>query len=112
MKTFFQKNKVFLLGLASALAVVLQEAMSAASVNWSVVGFAALMAGLSYVAKSWRGAGITITGIIGTLADVFVTNYNGGKVDVPHLIVLALLAIFAAVAPPAKPASYEAPKEA
>lgn len=116
MKNFFQKlrgffltNKVFILGLLGAMAVALQQFIANATIDWLAVGYAVGIAGLSYIANQWRGQGLTITGIIGTLAYVFVENYQGGKLDWAKLILMGIIAVLGAVAPPAKPLSYEQP---
>lgn len=107
MKSFFLKNKVFLLGLLSAVAVVWQEATSA-TVDYKAIALASGLAVLSFIANAWRGAGITITGIIGILATVFINNYTAGEhINWMQMIGAFIAAILAAVAPPPKNSSYE-----
>lgn len=107
MKSFFQKNKVFILGLLSAIAVVWQEATSA-TVDYKAIALATGLAVLSYIAKAWRGAGVTITGIIGILATVFINNYTAGEhINWMQMIGAFLVAILAVASPAPKNQTYE-----
>lgn len=113
---FWNKNKVFILGLLSALAVAItpfvQDANQSEEVKWSTVGFAALMAILAYLAKSWRGQGLSILGIVGNIAAVATTLLTQGtqvnsKNFYLQLILQTFLAILAAAAPDPKNRGYE-----
>jgi hypothetical protein len=106
---FLLKYKVFLLGLLGAIGVSLQELLTtnAGTVDFKVYGFALLMAILSYFANQWRGQGVTILGVLGTLSGVFVSMQQVGGFTWSQFIVLSLAAILSAVASPAKPATYE-----
>lgn len=105
---FFTTNKVFILGLLAAIAVVLQQFLMEPTIDWKTVGLAAGIAVLTYFANQWRGQGVTILGTIGTLAYVFVQNFTVGvPLDWSKIILMAILAIFSAVAPPAKSLNYE-----
>lgn len=101
------KNKVLLMGLLGAIAVAIQGFTAQAEVQWRAVGFAVLMAGLSYIANEWRGQGVTILGISGTLAYTFVQLNQTGTFTWNQFILMSIAAILAAVAPPPKPAIYE-----
>ena len=107
--TFLLKYKVFLLGLLGAIGVSLQELLTTTSgtVDLKVYGFALLMAILSYFASQWRGQGITALGILGTLSGVFVATQQTGGFTWTQFITLSIAALLSAVAPPAKPATYE-----
>lgn len=107
MKDFIIKNKVFLLGLAAAITVVVQQFLGTPEINWKVVGFAAGMAALSYVANQWRGQGVSILGIVGTLAGTFVSIHNTGNFTWNQFILASVAALLAAVAPPPKQLEYE-----
>jgi hypothetical protein len=104
---FFQKNWVFISGLISAIVVAIQQFTTGEPADLKVVGFAALMAVLSYVANQWRGKGVTVTGIIGVLAATFSTIQLGQHIEWTQLILQAVVAIGMAVAPPPKPEGYE-----
>lgn len=106
-ENFLQKNKVFLLGLAASLTIVLQQFLGSPVVNWIAVGYAAGMAALSYVANEWRGQGVTVLGILGTLAGTFVAVHNTGTFTWNQFIISAVAAILAATAPPPKLKEYE-----
>lgn len=102
-----EDNKVFLIGLASAVALALQQFLGTADVNWKAVTFAAFIAGLSYIANAWRGQGVTILGIIGTVSGVFVTLNQTGMFSWSQFLLTSVAAILAAVAPPPKLNEYE-----
>jgi hypothetical protein len=106
-QSFLEKNKVFLIGLAAAIAVTIQQFLGTVEVNWRVIGYAAGMAALSYIANQWRGQGVTILGIVGTLAGTFVAIHNTGTFTWNQFILSAIAALLAAVAPPPKQKEYE-----
>jgi hypothetical protein len=107
MQTFISKNKVFFIGLAAAIAVVLQQFVGQVIVDYKVIGYAVGMATLSYVANQWRGQGITILGVLGTLSGTFYAISSTGTFTWGQFIVSSMLALLFAVAPPPKPATYE-----
>lgn len=108
MQTFLHANKVFLLGLLGAIGTVLEQYMGEATVNYRVIAFAVVIAGLSYAANNLRGQYISILGVLGTsLATVATGLSNGNTVQWPQLILSTLVAVIAVVAPAAKPLSYE-----
>jgi hypothetical protein len=105
---FFATNKVFITGLLASIAVVLQQFLMKPVIDLKTIGLAVGIAILSYVANLWRGQGVTILGIIGTLAYVFVQNITSGvNLDWSKIILMAILAIISAVAPPPKSLNYE-----
>jgi len=109
MRTFLNKYKVFLSGLAAAVAVSLNQLLSTTghSQDLKVYLFATLMAALSFISTQWRGQGITIFGIVGTLSGVFVTMNQTGTFSWQQFIMFGVAAILSSVAPPPKPLSYE-----
>lgn len=108
-KTFWDKNKVFILGLLASIAVVLQQFVGQpdSDVKWKAVGFAVMMAILSYLARNWRGQGISIIGIIGNLAGVFVTIHETGQFSWIQFILQGSIAIIAAAGADPKSRGYE-----
>lgn len=107
IQAFLMANKVFLLGLAGSITVVVQQFVSQPTVDLKVVGYAVIMSVLSYISNQWRGQGVTITGILGTLAGTFVTVNQSGNFTWMHFFMLSVAAVLAAVAPPPKNQSYE-----
>ena len=107
-QTFIQKNKVFLTGLLSSIVVVIQQyASHGNNIHITVIGYAVLMSVLSYVGNQWRGQGVTILGIVGTLATTLVTIEQTGTFTWNQFLFSAIAAILSMVAPPPKPLSYE-----
>ena len=107
MKSFLKKYKVFLIGLLSAVAVVWQQEADS-NPDLKAIGLACGLAALSFIANAWRGAGVTITGILGIMATVFVNNYTTSThINWNQMIGAFLLAFLAAVSPPPKKQSYE-----
>lgn len=106
-ENFLQRNKVFLLGLAASLTVILQQFLATPEVNWRAVGIATGIGILSYVANEWRGQGITILGVVSTLAGTFVSIHNTGNFTWNQFLLAAGVAILAATAPPPKLKEYE-----
>lgn len=103
MNKFFAKNWVFISGLLAAIAVTLQQFMVPGPVEWKAVGYAVLMAALSYLANQWRGQGVSFTGIVGTLAYTFITISSAGTFSWGQFILSAIVAVISAVAPQPKP---------
>ena len=104
---FWNKNKVFILGLLGAIGIVLQDYLNTSSLDWKAVGVAVLMAILSYVAKEWRGQGMTIIGIIGVAANVIVSLQVTGTLTLQNAILSLVVALITASAPDPKSRGYE-----
>lgn len=102
-QTFWQKNKVFIIGLMSAIALAItpfaQEGNPGDTVKWTTVGFAAAIAVLSYFGKNWKGQGLTIFGIIGNAAAVAGNLLTqGSHVNVNTFIMQLVIQTFIAIA--------------
>lgn len=94
MKNFISKNKVLFAALVSALILVLQQAMTSQATDWKAIGWAALIALLGVIGNQWKGKGISVTGIIGTLAYNFTTIYqSGGKFSWDQFILTSVIAL-------------------
>lgn len=108
-KAFFVKYKVFLTGLAGAIALSLNQLLSSGnnSSDLRVYLYAAVMAILSYIATQWRGQGMSILGVIGTLSGVFVNMQNSGTFTWTQFCLYGIVALLAIVSPAPKPLSYE-----
>lgn len=107
MKTFWQKNQVFLIGLAGAIALALQQFIEQPTIDWKVIGFSALIAVAGYVSNEWRGKGVTSTGFIGVVAYAFVTIQTTGHFSWNQFVLLVIVNWLSMVAPPPKSAGYE-----
>jgi hypothetical protein len=106
-KSFWDKNKVFILGLLGSIAVVLQQFTTGEETNWKVIGMAVFIAVLSKIANEWRGQGLSIVGIIGSLAGVFVTIQQTGQFSWTQFALQAIIAVIATAAPDPKSRGYE-----
>lgn len=105
---FWNKHKVFILGLLAAISVALQQFVGTdAAADYKVVGFAVFMAVLSYLASKWRGQGVSITGIIGMLAAAFITEWQTGKFSWSQFAIQAIVALIAAASADPKSRGYE-----
>ena len=109
LKEFWNKNKVFILGLLGSIALAIEPfaANTSDDVKWKVVGFAIGVATLSFFAKEWRGQGLSIVGIIGNISAVFVTVWNTGNFSWNQLILQLILAIITAAGADPKSRGYE-----
>ena len=109
LQAFFVKYKVFLTGLAGAIALSINQLLSASghSEDLKVYLYAAGMAILSYIATQWRGQGVSIVGVIGTLSGVFVTMQQSGTFTWTEFGLYGTVALLALVSPAPKPLSYE-----
>ena len=116
MKEFWIKNKVFILGLLSAIAVAItpftQTAEQSEEVKWTAVGYAVLTAVLSYLARNWRGQGLSILGFVGNAAGVAATLLlKGGDLNnqtfIIQLLLQSLLTGIAAAGADPKSRGYE-----
>ncbi|MBK7885111.1 MAG: hypothetical protein IPJ81_16000 [Chitinophagaceae bacterium] len=107
MKYFVQKNYVFVSAILSALILVLQQFIGATSIDWPAISYAAFVAIAGTVANEWKGKGITIAGIIGTVANTFITVENTGNFTWDQFVLSVLVAILTAfvtsLKPPVKP---------
>lgn len=116
MKEFFMKNKVLLLGLMSAIAVAItpfvQNGDPGQVVKWSAVGFAVLIATLSYLGNAWRGQGMTLLGLLGNgFATAGSLLVQGSHTDpglfILQLVIQTFIAISMAAQPDPKSRGYE-----
>lgn len=106
-QTFWQKNQVFIIGLAGAMALALQQFLTEPNVDWKVIGYAALIAIAGYISNEWRGKGVTVGGFIGTIAYTFYSIQSTGHFTVNQFILMLIVNFLSMVAPPPKPAGYE-----
>lgn len=97
IESFFNGNKVFFLGLFGAIGVALQQFLGSSPIDWKVLGFAAVVAGLSYAAKNLTGTVSSLLGILGTSVATIATIAQGGSVSWPQLILSTLVAVITVV---------------
>lgn len=96
MKKFLNENKVTLISALGAVAIVLQQAMGEQEISWPAIAFAAVVAFLGRIARAWRGKGLTMVGIIGTVAYAFSEAAMGGAFSWDQFILSAMVALIAA----------------
>lgn len=97
--TFFQKNRVFIIGLISAILIATEQYL-AGPVDYKVIGYAALMAVISYFANNLKGDIASIIGIIGTdLTSIIPSLINHSSISWLQIAVQTLAAIIALLAP-------------
>jgi hypothetical protein len=106
-QNWFQKNQVFLSGLAGALTLVLQQFINTAEINYKAVGLAVLLATASYIGNQWRGKGVTVLGFLGVAATAFATIQSTGHFTWAQFGLSVLVGFLAMVAPPPKSIEYE-----
>lgn len=92
-----KKHSVEIAAFASAIVLVLQQALSSGQTSWKSVGYAVFLALLGVVSKQWGGKGFTVFGILGTLAGVFTNNYQTGSFTWNEFILSAAVALLLAV---------------
>lgn len=108
-QTFWDKYKVFILGLIGAAAIAVQPFVlnTTEEIKWQAVGTAAGLAVLSFIAKEWRGQGMTIIGIIGVSADTIYNLIDSGTFSWQRAILSVIIAIAFAAMPDPKSRGYE-----
>ena len=107
MKPFWDKHKVFIVGLLSAVALALNELMTSGEVSAKILAYAGFIAALSYLSKNLRGQWATITGIVLTALATYIEQERMGTVTWRQIILQATIALLAAIAPPPKSIEYE-----
>lgn len=108
-QTFWQKNQVFISGLAAAILLALQQfiATPEGEIDWKVIGLAGAIAVGTFLGNEFRGKGVTIAGIIGIAGTSFATIQSTGHFSWSQFGFSVMLGFLALVAPPAKNVSYE-----
>lgn len=104
---WFNKNKVLIVGLLTAVLLAAQELLKTGESSTKVIVFASFLAALTFLAQNLRGQWATIAGILGTAISTYVTMEQTGSVSWSQIILQALLALLAVVAPPPKSRGYE-----
>jgi len=98
---FFAAHKVFILGGLAAVGLALQEFLTSTTIDWKVIGFAGVIALLSYLAKNLTGVAASLLGIATGVITTVSTIATGGHVSWNQLILSTLVALIGVVAGPA-----------
>lgn len=105
--SFWNDNKVLIIGLFSAIALALNELFMKGESSTKALVFSGFIAALSFLANNLRGQWATIAGIVGTTLATYITMDQSGSISWPQLIMQAVIALLAVMAPPAKSRGYE-----
>lgn len=108
MKEFFDKNKVLIIGLLSAIALPVYELLKNGETSTKVLVMSGAVALTSYLARNLRGQWATIAGAVGTmLATYIIQDQTGLPISWAQIIMQGLVLLLAASAPPPKSRGYE-----
>lgn len=105
--SFWQKNQVLIMSIASALLLVLQQFAIEETIDWKALGVAAAVAIAGVVGNEFRGKGMSIAGIIGAVSLAFVQVQQTGEIKLDRLILSVIIAIVGLALPPFKSIGYE-----
>jgi len=86
LKQFWSANKVFILGCLYAAFMGVQEFFLQSVIDWKAVGLGFAVAGLSYMAKNWRGQAASMVGVIANSIISFATLQGDAQMTVSQLI--------------------------
>lgn len=108
LKDFISANKVLVFGLIAAGAMTYQQLSSQFPTDYKVLGFAAFVASIGFLAKSLRGQWASILGSLlpsmGVILDQMETHTHITWAALIGGVAFALSGVFA---PPAKSLAYE-----
>lgn len=107
MKAIIAKYQVLIVSLLMAILMVIQQAVSNTAMDWVAIGYAVLIAVLGVIANAWKGKGLTIFGIIGTVAYAFIDIWNGGMFTWKQFILSAVMALIMAAIKSLQPPTPE-----
>lgn len=93
IETFLQGNKLFIFGVISAVALDVQQYFQSDKFQWEVVIFSAIIAGLSFAAKTLTGKISSLFGIAGTTITSLSVVATGGHINIPYLTSMTLIAV-------------------
>lgn len=105
-QSFWHKYQVLISGLISAIVLSLQQ-FTSTTIDWKVIGFAALLAAASWAGNNLRGKGVSVIGVIGVAGYAIASVAVNGMINLNQLILAFLIGLGALVAPPPKSAAYE-----
>lgn len=104
---WFTKNKVLIIGLASAIALPVYELISKGDTSSKIIITAVAVALTSYLARNLRGQWQTIASIVGTVLATYIVQDQTGNVSVAQLIMQFIILFLGASSAPAKSIGYE-----
>lgn len=105
---WFTKNKVLIIGLASAVVLPIYDLVSKGETSAKIIIVAASVALTAYLARNLRGQWATIAGILGTvLATYIVQDQSGQPISWAQLILQGVMLFLSASSSPAKSIAYE-----
>lgn len=107
MKQFLIKNKVVIIGVATAIALAISELVKGGEASTKVLIFSAMIAGASWVARNLRGQWATISGLVGNSLAAYLTMQETGNVSYAQLLLQFIISLLAVIAAPAKSIGYE-----
>ena len=108
MEKFFQANKVLIFGLLSAIAMTVQQYTGSAKVDYKVLGLAALVAAIGFLAKNLRGQSATIlASLVPSLGIILTQAQSNVPISWMQIMTSAAIAIAGVFAPPTKSLAYE-----
>jgi hypothetical protein len=93
LKVWITKNKVFVAGLLASITMVLQQALLTNEMSIKALGFAVFISVIAYIGNAWKGQGLSLTGIIGTVAFNFSTIQESGKFTWNEFLLTTVLAL-------------------
>lgn len=97
LEAFLEGNKVFILGLLGAVGTAI-AAFIGTTINYEVLGLAALIGALSYAAKTLTGKISSLIGLVGSsVATIYTAVLNHGAVSWQQLILTLLVGTIAVV---------------
>jgi hypothetical protein len=106
MKKWISDNTVFLSALLSAIIVSLQQTLSNSVIDWKAIGWALVIVVMGVVGNQWKGKGLSLTGIIGTVAYNFVTIWQTGTFTWNQFILTTVIALLMLVTATLQPQTY------
>lgn len=104
---WFTKNKVLIIGLASAIALSLYELVSKGETSTKVFIVSAAVAITSFLSRNLRGQWQTIAAIIGTVLATYIAQDQTGNVSWAQLFLQGIILFLGASSSPAKSIGYE-----
>lgn len=107
IKTFFNNNKVLIIGLASAIALAVSELVKGGEASIKMLVFSGLIAAASYLGRNLRGQWASIVGLVGNALAAYLTQEQNGSVSYAQLILQFVVSLLAVIAAPAKSIGYE-----